>query len=111
MPPGCPSDFYSQIIAASCDEWSKVVLDTAAGFSSILKTCEGIQCEVLLKVNARELCGIASVDISDILSQSESVVSVPSGTLGIAARKVFETSSALKYIAGFIFYSPLLHIL
>ena len=101
MPPGCPTDMYAQIIGVSCDAWSKVVIDTLVGLDDILSKCSSLNCEdVLLKVNARELCKIANIEIENILVQSESVAFIPIETVKLAASKVFENYKGLTYIAA-----------
>lgn len=101
MPPGCPTDLYARIIGVSCDVWSKVVIDTLVGLDEILSTCSSLNCEdVLLKVNARELCKIANVDIHDILARSENTAFIPVETVKLAASKVFSKYEGLTYIAA-----------
>jgi len=99
MPPGCPPDLYAKIISSTCDEGSKVLLDTAAGLPATLQTCETVGCAVMLKVNARELCTIAGVDIKDIVSQSESTAAIPLSTLETAAVRMFSSYEALAFLA------------
>ena len=100
MPPGCSTDLYAQIIGISCNSWSKVVIDSLVGLPEMLTTCASIGCEdVLLKVNARELCKIANVDIENILAQSESVACIPTEMVKQAASKLFADFEALTYIA------------
>jgi 1-phosphofructokinase len=99
MPPGCPAEFYAQIVSAVCDPSSKVLIDTVAGLSATLAACAGIGCETVLKLNARELCSVAGVDISHITRQSESAVAVPIESLLAAADKLFSFNSGLTYIA------------
>ena len=101
MPPGCPTDLYATIIGISCDAWSKVVIDTTVGLDEMLTMCSSLNCEdVLLKVNARELCEIAKIDVRNPLSQSKGIISIPPESVKLASCKLFETYKALTYIAA-----------
>lgn len=75
MPPltdSCPKDLYQQIIRHSCDSSSRIVLDTTTNVIEILQFIKShdIQCPVVLKLNARELCSLTKV--SSGISGSES---------------------------------------
>ena len=98
-PPGCPADLYSKIIEETCNNRSKILLDTVTGLASTLAVCREIGCTVMLKVNARELCSIAGVDIRAILDKSESSMPVPVELIREAAVNMFRDMEGLQHIA------------
>lgn len=63
-PPGCPDNLYSQIMSVTCSANTKIVLDTATGINDALAVCKSINNVPIIKVNARELCKLANVQVN-----------------------------------------------
>lgn len=60
-PPGVPADCYAQIVSAATGTDSLAVVDTVVGLDALLGAAAATGCTVLLKLNARELIGMAKL--------------------------------------------------
>lgn len=71
FPPGCPSNYYSQLLQLCIDENTWVVLDIV---SQVLPTVAAVRkraiCPIMLKVNARELFTIAGISVDTQVRES-----------------------------------------
>ncbi|KNC76838.1 hypothetical protein SARC_10687 [Sphaeroforma arctica JP610] len=95
MPPGCPKNTYCGILRLVADENTKVLLDTVV-LDDVFQTCVEMQCEVVLKVNGRELCSLADIKIQ---TTCESVFATPKQALEDAANNIFVKYAVVHTIA------------
>jgi len=96
MPPGCPDDVYSKIISMVSNESTKVILDTATGLNEIFNVCKKMNIKPILKVNARELCKLANVQV---LSGSETAAATEGSILVDACKKLQDKYQTQFYAA------------
>jgi fructose-1-phosphate kinase PfkB-like protein len=96
MPSGCPIGLYGEIIKVTCDENSIVLLDTTVGLPECFQQCSNVGCQVLLKVNARELCAISHLQRG---ASSEAEEPTPVDLIRLGARHLFEKFPNLSGIA------------
>eukprot|EP00596_Hydrurales_sp_CCMP1899_P007185 CAMPEP_0119039558 /NCGR_PEP_ID=MMETSP1177-20130426/9122_1 /TAXON_ID=2985 /ORGANISM="Ochromonas sp, Strain CCMP1899" /LENGTH=376 /DNA_ID=CAMNT_0007003605 /DNA_START=168 /DNA_END=1298 /DNA_ORIENTATION=- len=94
MPPACPTDLYAQILSKICDSESKVLLDTSSGIFDCLAVCKKVQCDVVIKLNARELLKLADIEFA--VKGGEASCAVPDTLLSQACIKLVNTNPELE---------------